>query len=112
MMARVETVRLVDDLDGGDANETVTFGLDGKTYEIDLSAENAAGLRDALKPYLVAGRRVLAGTPNSRPGRGLSDPAENAAIREWWKAQGGQIGDRGRISEQIRQAWRNRRQAA
>jgi len=109
-MARVETVRLVDDLDGGDADETVMFGLDGKSYEIDLSAANVAALRDMLGPYVTAGRRVIA--PNSRRLRGAIDPSENAAIREWWKAQGGQIGERGRISEEIRQAWRNRGLAA
>lgn len=111
-MARVETVRLVDDLDGGDADETVMFGLDGKSYEIDLSAANVAALRDMLGPYVTAGRRVIAGTPSSRRGRGVNDPSENATIREWWKAQGGQIGERGRIPEEIRRAWRNRGLAA
>ena len=58
-MAKKVTVTLVDDFDGeGAADETVEFGLDGVSYEIDLSAKNAAKLRNELKPWLEAGRRV------------------------------------------------------
>lgn len=55
-MAKTVIVKLTDDLDGGDADETVLFALDGKSYEIDLSAANAAKIRDALKPYMAKGR--------------------------------------------------------
>ena len=55
-MAKTVIVKLTDDIDGGDADETVHFGLDGKSYEVDLSAANASRLRDALKPYIEKGR--------------------------------------------------------
>ena len=55
-MAKTVIVKLTDDLDGGDADETVYFALDGKSYEIDVSAANAAKLREALKPFIVKGR--------------------------------------------------------
>jgi Lsr2 len=55
-MAKTVIVKLTDDIDGGDADETVQFSLDGKTYEIDLTAANAAKLRSALEPYIGAGR--------------------------------------------------------
>ncbi|WP_141275556.1 histone-like nucleoid-structuring protein Lsr2, partial [Streptomyces cacaoi] len=57
-MAQKVQVLLVDDLDGGEADETVTFALDGKTYEIDLNTTNADKLRSALEPFLKSGRRT------------------------------------------------------
>jgi hypothetical protein len=56
VMAKTVIVKLTDDLDGGDADETIQFALDGKSYEVDLSAANASNLRDALKPYMEKGR--------------------------------------------------------
>ena len=55
-MAKTVIVKLTDDIDGGDADETVQFALDGRSYEVDLSAANASKLRDALKPYIENGR--------------------------------------------------------
>src|SRR5277367_3608552 len=55
-MAKTVIVKLTDDIDGGDADETVHFALDGKTYEIDLSAANASALREAFKPFIEGGR--------------------------------------------------------
>ena len=60
-MAKKRLWSLVDDFDGSPAAETVTFALDGRTYEIDLSAENAAELRDVLQPWIDAGRRRRVG---------------------------------------------------
>ena len=56
-VAREVIEKLIDDLDGGDAAETVTFGLDGATYEIDLSKKNAAAFRKSLARYVGAARR-------------------------------------------------------
>lgn len=56
-MAQKVEVLLVDDLDGSQAQQTVKFGLDGHTYEIDLSGDNEARLRQALEPYVAGGRR-------------------------------------------------------
>ena len=67
-MAKTVVVKLTDDMDGGDADETIHFALDGRSYEIDLSAGNAAALRDALKPYMEKGR-TAGGAARSRPAR-------------------------------------------
>jgi len=101
-MAQKVQVVLVDDLDGGSADETVTFSLDGVSYEIDLSHENAAALRDAFAPYVGHGRRV--GGPRrstgrgSARGKGATNPAE---VREWAKTQGIAVNERGRISADL-----------
>ena len=74
-MAKTVVVKLTDDLDGGDADETVQFALDGKSYEIDLSATNAASFRQALKPYLDKGR-IAGGGARSRASRPSGGPVE------------------------------------
>jgi Lsr2 len=73
-MAKTVIVKLTDDIDGGDADETVHFALDGKTYEIDLSADNATALRGAFKPFIDKGR-PSSGT-RARPPRVSGPPAE------------------------------------
>jgi hypothetical protein len=104
MAQRVQVV-LEDDLDGGKADETVTFGLDGTTYEIDLSKKNAAKLRDALGSYVGAGRRV-AGRRGGGRGRGRGRSASDSAdIRAWAKANGYEVSERGRISAEVREAY-------
>jgi hypothetical protein len=87
---------LVDDFDGSPAAETVTFALDGATYEIDLSAENAAELRDVLQPWMDAGRtrgpRTASATrhPGSRTANGRGRAAYNStAVREWAASDAG-----------------------
>ncbi|HKS69161.1 MAG TPA: Lsr2 family protein, partial [Ktedonobacterales bacterium] len=87
-MARKVEVRLLDDIDGGPADETLSFGLDGVNYEIDLSAKNAGTLRTALEKYVGASRKVGRGQvvpsrgrrSGGEPARG--DRAQNKAIRE------------------------------
>jgi nucleoid-associated protein Lsr2 len=92
-------VLLIDDLDGSQADGTVRFALDGTDYEIDLSAEHAQALRDALARYVAAARRAGGGARRSAGGRrrasvsGLN-PIE---VREWAKAQGIEVKDRGRV---------------
>jgi Lsr2 len=100
MAQKVQTL-LIDDLDGGQADGTVRFGLDGTDYEIDLSAKHADALRKALVPYLGAARRAP-GSVIRRPGR-AGRRAANAsgpdptAVREWAKSQGIEVKDRGRV---------------
>jgi hypothetical protein len=67
-MAKTVIVKLTDDIDGGDADETVHFSLDGKSYEIDVNRDNAGRLRDALKPFISKGR-PSSGSPRPRPSR-------------------------------------------
>ena len=103
MAKKVITV-LLDDLDGGDADRTVEFGLDGVNYTIDLSEKNAGKLRKVLDPYLEkavrVGRGTVAGRVASRhaaaqPSRSNRDQSQ--AIREWAKKNGHDVSDRGRI---------------
>lgn len=102
-MAKRVSIVLTDDLDGGDAAETVTFGLDGSSYEIDLSSENAARLRGALQPF-VGGARKTGG--RVRSARGRSGASGNAtAIRAWAQEQGLNVSARGRVRAEVRAAY-------
>jgi hypothetical protein len=103
-MAKQTITRLIDDLDSGEAEETVKFGLDGVQYEIDLSAKNAAKLRETLSPYVKAGSKAMrpaAGVPRRRSASAPTDRAQNRAIREWARSKRKKISDRGRIPEGI-----------
>lgn len=107
-MAQKVQVLLLDDISGGEASETVTFAIDGKSYEIDLNEENAAKLRDALDPYLKAGRR--AGGRAARGSRGTARAGaaagpDTAKIRAWAKENGFDVNDRGRVPANIREAY-------
>jgi hypothetical protein len=117
-MSQKTIVQLIDDLDGNEAAETVSFALDGAQYEIDLSEDNAAALRDALATYIAHARRAgrngvrnangnsSAGTPNRR-GRSSAraDREQTAQIREWARSNGYKIGEKGRIPADILSAW-------
>ena len=108
LVAKKTTVTLVDDLDGGPADESVEFSVDGRNYEIDLSTNNVGKLRSALAPYVSAarrsgGRRSTSG--GSAPGRSASDREQNHAIREWAVAQGMKISERGRIPSNVLEAY-------
>ena len=111
-MAQITQVKLVDDLDGGEAAESVAFSLDGKSYEIDLSDKHAAALRDAFAPFISGARRAGNGSKvatrqkmSMRAGRSRED---TAAIREWANANGLGVSARGRISSVILEAYENR----
>ena len=102
-MAQKIQVLLVDDLDGSEAEGTVRFGLDGTEYEIDLNAEHAQALRDALARYVRAARRAGGGA--RRPARGgrraAASGVDSTEVREWAKAQGIEVKDRGRIPAEL-----------
>src|SRR5690348_18364252 len=99
---KIQTV-FVDDLDGSEAEGTVRFGLDGTEYEIDLNAKHAGELRNAMARYAAAGRRVGASTRRSaRSGRKAQPNALNTTeVREWAKAQGIDVKDRGRVPAEL-----------
>lgn len=103
-MAQRVQILLVDDIDGGDADETVRFGLDGVDYEIDLSAKNVSALRDGLAKYIGEARRVGGRRRTGRKsvGGGATDAS---TIREWAKDNGWEVSDRGRVSAEIREAY-------
>jgi hypothetical protein len=99
---KIQTL-LIDDLDGSEAEGTVRFGLDGTEYEIDLNAGHAQALRDALARYVHAARRAGGGA--RRPVRGgRRAPAggvDSTEVREWAKAQGIEVKDRGRVPTEL-----------
>lgn len=108
-MARRTQVILVDDIDGGQADETVAFGLDGSSYEIDLSSKNAASLREAMASYVGAAHRLgRSGARGSGPrGRApaTTDREQTQAIRAWARRNGHSVSDRGRIPATIVEAY-------
>ena len=107
MAQRVQVI-LEDDIDGGPADETVTFGLDGATYEIDLNERNAASLRDAMAAYVGAGRRSggrRSTRRKSSDGGSSSSSSGTSEIREWARANGYEVSERGRISAEVKEAY-------
>jgi Lsr2 len=106
-MVTHKRVVLVDDLDGGEADETVSFALDGRSFQIDLSRSNAAALRKSLDEYISHARReggaVTRGRRSSAPTN--RDPAQTHDIRSWAQSNGHQISNRGRIPAAVVQAY-------
>ncbi|MET8678308.1 Lsr2 family protein [Streptomyces sp. NPDC004647] len=101
-MAQRVVVTLADDIDGGEAAETVIFGLDGKSYEIDLNTANAKKLRGALAPYVEAGRkRSKSGKTYHR----TSVAPDPAAVRAWARSNGMDVPPRGRIPKKVYEAF-------
>lgn len=115
-VAQHVNVIMVDDIDGSEAAETVSFGLDGRRYDIDLSANHAAQLRDALASFVAAARRGAGGSGRRAsvpPATQRSSNRERiSAIREWAKANGQTVADRGRISKAVMEAYENRNSMA
>ncbi|ONI90063.1 nucleoid-associated protein Lsr2 [Saccharothrix sp. ALI-22-I] len=101
-MVQKTIVELIDDLDGGAADESITFGLDGVEYTIDLSEGNARKLREVLEPFVGHARR--AGGRKQRPTartavKAGGDREQNQAIREWARQEGHDVSERGRIPQ-------------
>lgn len=110
-MAKRVHVVLEDDLDGGPAEETVSFALDGQSYEIDLNTENASALRESMARYVGHARKIGGGgtVGRGRPGRGRGparvDREQIGAIRDWARRNGYQVSDRGRIAAPVVDAY-------
>ena len=102
-MAQKRQTLFIDDLDGSAAEGTVRLGLDGAEYEIDLNAKHADALRKALAKYIDAARRSSgAARRSSRGGRRASASGVNTTeVREWAKAQGIEVKDRGRVPAEL-----------
>ena len=104
-MAQKVHIVLEDDLDGSDAAQTVSFGLDGTSYEIDLNDKNAAALRDALATYVGHGRKVT-GSRRGRRSAASSNGGHSAKeIRDWARSNGHKVPERGRIPGDVREAF-------
>ncbi|OZM70903.1 nucleoid-associated protein Lsr2 [Amycolatopsis antarctica] len=111
-MAQKVLVSLVDDLDGSEADETIEFGLDGVAYQIDLSADNAEELRDALAQFIEHARRAggrkraaTRATTKAAARPATVDREQNQAIRAWARKSGYQVSDRGRIPSEVVEAY-------
>ena len=128
-MAQKTVVTLVDDLSGEESEDisTVEFALDGVTYEIDLDEGNSAALRDALANYVAAARRTggrrAASTGRRRNGGsgtgtqratspGGYDRETSKQIREWAKGEGFEVSDRGRVPNNVVEAWEAQRKGS
>ncbi|CAL9299268.1 MULTISPECIES: Lsr2 family protein [unclassified Streptomyces] len=104
-MAQRVVVTLTDDIEGGEAAETVRFGLDGKWYEIDLNEANAEKLRKALAPYMEAGRKK-SGTEKARKAfQHTSVDPDPAAVRAWAQSNKMDVPARGRIPKRVYDAF-------
>lgn len=101
---------LVDDMDGGPADETVSFSVDQHDYVIDLSAGNASGLREALAPYVAVARKAGASGAKHRAQSGLR--RNYGAAREWLSAHGWDVPRRGRLSAELLDAYEQRQDAS
>jgi hypothetical protein len=118
-MAQKTVVSLIDDLDGeSEADETVEYGIDGVTYEIDLTKDNAEALREILAPYIAAARRSGGRARSGTGGRGRSSGSSGAvaktagrsrealkSIRDWAKSSGWTVSDRGRLPSNVVEAY-------
>jgi hypothetical protein len=110
--------KIIDDMDGSDADETVSFSVDGVAYEIDLSTANADRLRDVLGEFISAARRTGGRLKRGRPAAvatqaGAADGFDtarerNRAVREWARARGIDVPGRGRLSSRVLEMWENR----
>ena len=101
-VAQKITTLFIDDIDGGAAEGTVRFALDGTEYEIDLNAKHSDELRSALGKYVSHARKVggatrRAGRTAGRTGRGVGSTLNTTEIRNWARENGFDIKDRGRV---------------
>lgn len=104
-MAQKTQVILVDDIDNGPATQTVTFGIDGVTYEIDLNDEHAAALRESLAEWISKARRAGGRRGAGRRRASSAAGGETQKIREWARENGIEVSARGRISAEVREAY-------
>ncbi|MCA4134490.1 Lsr2 family protein [Arthrobacter sp. M4] len=103
-MAQKVKIILVDDMDEGQADETVRFGLDGASYEMDLSTSNASKLRTALEPFIAKARKTSGGrTTRTKVAAGRNQ--DSAKIRQWARENGYTVNSRGRIQAEIQEAY-------
>ena len=110
-MAKITEVKLVDDIDGTDGDETVEFGIDGWDYEIDLSGDNAKLIRHDLGKFIGSARRLgrtgrrAVAQPSAGRRKPSVDKEQNQAVREWARKRGMKVSDRGRIPGEVLDAY-------
>jgi len=99
-MAKTVNVVITDDLDGSPGAETVSFGVDGHSYEIDLGQKNLTRFQKSLQPFIDAGRRTAHRTA-AKPARSAAPGADRSEVRAWAASQGLKVSERGRISAEV-----------
>jgi len=107
-MAQKVNIVLIDDLDGSEATESVSFGLDGTSYEIDLNEQNAERLRAALAEFVGHARKVSSGGRRGGGRRSAGAAASGPSareIRDWARENGYDVPDRGRVAAEVREAY-------
>lgn len=102
MATVTNTVRL-DDLNGAEGAETVVFGYEGVNYEIDLAGENLDNFRAVMDKMVGSATKVSGKTPRKSSGSKTSSDASK--VREWARANGHEVGERGRIPSEVREAY-------
>jgi hypothetical protein len=107
-MAKKTTVVLVDDLNGDPADTTIRFGLDSRSYELDLTDRNAQELRNLFDRYILAARKVSGGQRRGTAGSAKAEftAVDPAAVRAWAKSNGVQVSPRGRIKASVLETYR------
>lgn len=107
-MAQSVKIVLTDDIDGGEATQTIQFGFEGKNYEIDLNDDNAEKLRDSLAPFVTAARKTGGsgrGRSSSAGARTGSDKDYLKKVREWAQQNGHNVNSRGRVATNVIEAY-------
>jgi hypothetical protein len=104
MAQRIQTI-LDDDIDGGPADETIQFSYQGTQYEIDLSTKNVEKLTETLHPYVSKARKIGGRRASPKSSAAQTDKAQLQAMREWARANGLKVSDRGRISQEVQEAY-------
>lgn len=111
-MAQHTTVELVDDIDGGPADETIEFGFRGNLYEIDLAEDHIKELAEFLGPFIERARRIRTGPIRAGATRSIARSASRRedlnAIRAWARDNGYEVSDRGRVAQHIIDAYHQR----
>ncbi|MGO9080342.1 MAG: histone-like nucleoid-structuring protein Lsr2, partial [Streptosporangiaceae bacterium] len=95
-MARQTIVTVTDDIDGTEGAQTVTFGYDGQTWEIDLGTKNYGKFTSTFAPFVTAARRAPGSGPR-RASRPVRDRRNSAVVRQWARETGIKLSERGRI---------------
>jgi hypothetical protein len=100
MAQKIQTL-FIDDIDGGPAEGTVRFGLDGADYEIDLSTAHNEELHKVFAAYVTHARKA-GGTARRGPrGRRAAEPLDTRKVREWARAEGIDVKERGRVPAEV-----------
>lgn len=104
-MAKETIIRITDDIDGSEAVESIRFAFRGTDYDIDLNAKNVAAIEKSFEKWIQHGQKSDPGIRTRQRRSSVKNKDQTAAVREWAKANGYQVSDRGRIAAEVRAAY-------